>query len=191
MQFGATPSGTAVELITLRNHHGMEAKIATYGGIVTALTAPDRNGHIADVNLLAYPLQEVTDPAVIKRDLDYYTARADEHLGPAMTKSIFAILRQRLGQPEEAFRLFQSGYKPNERPPFGVIAENATSKNPYFATGAGGLLQTLLYGFGGLDITDQGLIHRPGPLPVAWKSITLKGIGPEKRTYRNPTGSSR
>jgi aldose 1-epimerase len=57
--FGHMKDGTAVELYTLRNAHGMEARIATYGGIVTSLTAPDRNRHYADVvlgydNLAAY-----------------------------------------------------------------------------------------------------------------------------------------
>ena len=49
--FGTLPSGQAVALYTLRNRHGMEARIMTYGGIVTSLTAPDRNGHFADVVL--------------------------------------------------------------------------------------------------------------------------------------------
>jgi aldose 1-epimerase len=49
--FGKTPAGAAVEIYTLRNSRGMEAKIMTYGGIVTRLTAPDRNGHFADIVL--------------------------------------------------------------------------------------------------------------------------------------------
>jgi len=49
--FGHTPAGTAVELYTLRNSQGMEARIATYGGIITSITAPDRTGHYADVVL--------------------------------------------------------------------------------------------------------------------------------------------
>jgi aldose 1-epimerase len=49
--FGKTTAGTSVELYTLRNQHGMEAHIATYGGTITSLTAPDRNGHYADVVL--------------------------------------------------------------------------------------------------------------------------------------------
>lgn len=49
--FGVLPTGAAVELYTLRNAAGMEAHIATYGGIVTSLTAPDRSGHFADVVL--------------------------------------------------------------------------------------------------------------------------------------------
>jgi len=49
--FGRTADDVAVELYTLRNRHGMQASIATYGGIVTSLTAPDRHGRYADVVL--------------------------------------------------------------------------------------------------------------------------------------------
>jgi aldose 1-epimerase len=49
--FGKTTDGRAVEIYTLRNSQGMEARIATYGGIVVSLTAPDRDGKFADVVL--------------------------------------------------------------------------------------------------------------------------------------------
>ena len=49
--FGKTPTGGNVELYTLRNRQGMEARIATYGGIVASLMAPDRAGRYADVVL--------------------------------------------------------------------------------------------------------------------------------------------
>lgn len=137
----------------------------------------------ADVNLLAYPLQIVTDPEAVRRDLDYYASRNDDAEGPAMTKSIFAILYERTEAPDKALRLFKSGYELNQRPPFGVLAESASSNNAYFATAAGGLLQALLYGFGGLDITDQGFVQYPTKLPTGWKSLTLTGVGPDKREY--------
>jgi aldose 1-epimerase len=49
--FGALPDGRDVDLYHLTNDHGMRASITTYGGIVTSLTAPDRNGRFADVVL--------------------------------------------------------------------------------------------------------------------------------------------
>jgi aldose 1-epimerase len=49
--FGKTPFGTPVELYTLRNSSGMEATIMTYGGIVTSLKVPDKNGKFGDVVL--------------------------------------------------------------------------------------------------------------------------------------------
>jgi trehalose/maltose hydrolase-like predicted phosphorylase len=135
----------------------------------------------ADVNLLAFPLHEVVDSAAILRDLRYYEPRVGE--GPAMTQAVFAVLYARLGLADRAYAVFKSGYVPNERPPFGVLAETAQGDNPYFATGAGGLLQTMLYGFGGLEITPLGVVQRRGALPVHWKSLTLNGIGPERATF--------
>jgi aldose 1-epimerase len=49
--FGKTADGTPVEIYTLRNSSGMEATIMTYGGIVTSLKVPDRNGKFGDVVL--------------------------------------------------------------------------------------------------------------------------------------------
>src|SRR5215470_12470840 len=49
--FGQTADGTTVDIFTLRNARGMEARIATYGGIIVSLTAPDRTGRFADVVL--------------------------------------------------------------------------------------------------------------------------------------------
>jgi aldose 1-epimerase len=50
-EYGHMPDGAAVELFTLRNDNGMEARIITYGGIMTSLMAPDRAGKLADVVL--------------------------------------------------------------------------------------------------------------------------------------------
>jgi aldose 1-epimerase len=49
--FGRMPDGTPIEIYTLRNSNGMEARIMTYGGVVESLQVPDRNGNIADVVL--------------------------------------------------------------------------------------------------------------------------------------------
>ena len=43
------PDGTPVEIYTLRNGKGMEARIMTYGGIVQSLKVPDKNGNLGDV----------------------------------------------------------------------------------------------------------------------------------------------
>jgi aldose 1-epimerase len=49
--FGKMPDGTPVDVYTLSNASGMEVRITTYGGAVVSLTAPDRNGKLADVVL--------------------------------------------------------------------------------------------------------------------------------------------
>ena len=49
--FGKTSDGTSVELFTLENSNGMKAKITNYGGIVTQLHVPDKDGKLGDVVL--------------------------------------------------------------------------------------------------------------------------------------------
>ncbi len=48
--FGKMPDGTPVDIYTLSDG-AFEARIATYGGVVVSLKAPDRNGKTADVVL--------------------------------------------------------------------------------------------------------------------------------------------
>jgi len=135
----------------------------------------------ADVNLLSYPLNIVKGDELLK-DLKYYEPKLAKE-GPAMGKSVFAVIYARLGDAEKAFSLFKESYEPNKRPPFGALSESATSNNPYFVTGAGGMLQTVLFGFGGLHLTEEGIIQVNPILPKEWKSLTLKGIGVENKTY--------
>ena len=49
--FGKLADGTAVELFTLKNATGMTVKITNYGGIITHLLVPDKNGKLGDVVL--------------------------------------------------------------------------------------------------------------------------------------------
>ena len=49
--FGTGPNGEEVYLYTLRNNHGVEVSITNYGGAITSILAPDRNGVFGDVVL--------------------------------------------------------------------------------------------------------------------------------------------
>ncbi len=137
----------------------------------------------ADVNLLAYPLKEITDVAQIKKDLAYYEQRIPNEGTPAMTQAIFTLLYARLGDGNKAYQWFKDAYMPNLNSPFRVIAETKGGTNPYFATGAGGILQSVLMGFGGLDISENGIIQLKSALPNQWKKVTITGVGTKKQTF--------
>ncbi len=139
----------------------------------------------ADVNLLSYPLKEIKDPISITRDLKYYESRVPDAGTPAMTQAVFTTLYSRLGDGASAFKWFKEAYLPNLLPPFRVIAETKGGTNPYFATGAGGIIQSVLMGFGGLEITPTGITQIKTSLPPTWKNLTLKGIGLQKKEYVN------
>ena len=57
-----------------------------------------------------------------------------------------------------------------------MFAETKDGNNPYFMTGAGGVIQSLVFGFGGYDITENGLVKIQTAIPVEWKSVTIKGF---------------
>lgn len=137
----------------------------------------------ADANLLAYPLGVITDEYRQRQDLEYYAERIDQKDGPAMSYSVYCVQYARMGEADKAYEMFRRCYEPNLKKPFGVISETPTSNNPYFMTGAGGLLQVVLNGFCGLQITDEGIVQLPSALPSHWKRVTVTGVGSDKKTY--------
>jgi aldose 1-epimerase len=49
--FGRTPDGQQVEVFTLKNSGGLEVRAISYGGIITSIKTPDRQGTMADIVL--------------------------------------------------------------------------------------------------------------------------------------------
>ncbi len=47
--WGMTPDGKTVELYTLKNNKGAEARIMNYGGVLVSLKVPDRTGALGDI----------------------------------------------------------------------------------------------------------------------------------------------
>jgi trehalose/maltose hydrolase-like predicted phosphorylase len=176
-ELGITPDPdwdlVAQNIPILKFPDGTTKENATYNGVEIKQ---------ADANLLAYPLDIITDKTQIERDLNYYEPRMSPN-GPAMGNAVLSTLYSRLGDPEKAHQIFVKSYKPNEVPPFGVISETAGGTNPYFATGAGGMLQSVIFGFGGLRITDAGIQQIRSKLPKNWKSLEIRGMGLNKMNY--------
>lgn len=56
--FGRLKDGTPVKIFTLRNEHGMVAKVMEHGAIITELLALDRQGRVTNVLLGAKTLDE-------------------------------------------------------------------------------------------------------------------------------------
>ena len=164
----------ADNLVFTYNAEGVTMEYTGYNGQLIKQT---------DVNMLAYPLGVITDRDHILRDIEYYFDRIDPN-GPAMSNAIIAVLYARLGDPDMAFKVFKKSYTDKLRPPFGVLSENANNSRVSFATGLGGILQSVIFGFAGVEITEEGIIQLPTKLPSHWKSLTVTGVGPQKQDFR-------
>lgn len=167
------------------NHVADNIPILTFKDGVTKEHATYEGEEIkqADVNLLAYPLGLISDKMQIEKDLNYYESRMSP-TGPAMGVAIVSTLYNKLGQSEKSAELFAYSYKRNEVPPFGVISETAGGTNPYFATGAGGMLQAVISGFGGLMIGNDGVYQEESTIPKSWGELIITGVGKDNKTFR-------
>ena len=130
----------------------------------------------ADVNLISFPLDVITDPKIVHQNLAYYEDRIDEQ-GPNMSFCMLAGAAARSGDAAKATQLFEKALMPYRKGPFRILSLRKQRPSTYFGTSAGGLLQVVILGFGGLHFTEQGLVQKDPLLPDGWTSIELKGIG--------------
>lgn len=137
--------------------------------------APDQRGHKqADCELLLYPRRLRMAEEVAARTFDHYKASVSQY-GPAMTTSIYATIAAQLGRAEEAGKHFKESYEPFLLPPYYLYSEKRTSPRPCFVTGVAGTLQAILYGFAGMEPTEEGL-RAKFLLPPGWERLQITGI---------------
>lgn len=132
----------------------------------------------ADAILLGFPLGLNMTEEVWGNDLRYYEERTDEN-GPAMTWGMHAIGHIYLNEKEEAAKTFNRSFA-YIQPPFGVWSETVSGQGATnFITGAGGFLQTVLFGWPRLRLEDDGISMHPTCLENAksWKLRKLAYLG--------------
>ena len=143
----------------------------------------------ADSQLLIYPLDVPMSKSAQAATLDYCLNHTIQE-GPAMTDSINALIAARLGRAQQSLDLFHSSYRPFMRGPWDAFSEKRTTDNVYFCTGMGGCLQTVLYGFAGLNVAQPGVsglgvavaksggvgLYADPHLPPGWTELTVQGV---------------
>jgi aldose 1-epimerase len=77
--YGITPDGQEVVLYTLTNANGLKAEIINYGGIITSLMVPDRDGNLADIVLGYDSLKDyLVNPTFFGAIIGRYANRLEE-----------------------------------------------------------------------------------------------------------------
>lgn len=129
----------------------------------------------ADVILLGFPLMVNMSLDVRRSDLSFYEPRTNPR-GPAMTKSMFAIGWLDIGDYARAEISFNESYV-NAKAPFMVWTEGADGGGAVnFITGAGGFLQSLLFGYGGLRLHGNQQLHFNPMLPPGATQMKFVGV---------------
>jgi trehalose/maltose hydrolase-like predicted phosphorylase len=140
--------------------------------------------------LILWPLERedlVEDPIAF---LDRFEGKEGPD-GPAMSLSVYALIRARYGDVDHAHKTWRTSWKKyTDGNPQLLFSERPGRKDlTYFNTGAAGCLNAVIYGFIGARIVDDAtadrakiplnndrwLVFRPN-LPKAWKTVTFKGM---------------
>ncbi|WP_144241249.1 glycosyl hydrolase family 65 protein [Fimbriimonas ginsengisoli] len=146
--------------------------------------------------LSIYPLQYPPAEAQAKAMMDRLSDKVIKN-GPAMTDSVHSIIWSRLGEKDKAYETWQKSWVPFTTSPFLLFSEKRLRPTTYFTTGAGGSLQSVLFGFLGFRIDwkqepgaawttqlrrDAWLSIKPN-LPKTWKSVKFKNFTVLGRPY--------
>lgn len=135
----------------------------------------------ADTILLGYPLLVSMPKALRSGDLEVY-ANVSDPAGPAMTWSMFSVNFRDVGDLEQADAFFTRGYVDNAVGDFLEWHEGThASGSANFLTGAGGFLQSVWAGYGGMRFINGTLVlQNPSPLPgstsLALRSVYFRGV---------------
>jgi kojibiose phosphorylase len=120
-----------------------------------------------DVLMLLYLLRDFYDRRTLQANWDYYAPRTDHTYGSSLGPAIHAILACELGRPEEAYEHFKRTALMDLQDLRGNTSDGM------HAAAAGGLWQALVFGFGGVHLTDSGPIAAPR-LPPGWKRLKFR-----------------
>jgi trehalose/maltose hydrolase-like predicted phosphorylase len=158
---------------------------------------PERAYQQAAAPLILWPLERedlVDDPIAFLERFEGKEAPG----GPAMSLSVYALIRARYGDADRAHKTWRESWKKyTDGNPMLLFSERPGRKDlTYFNTGAAGCLNAVIYGFIGARIVDDAskddakialkngrwLVFRPN-LPSAWKKVTFKGMQVLGKSY--------
>jgi kojibiose phosphorylase len=124
-----------------------------------------------DVLMLFYLMREsqefpYSEPA-LQQNWDYYAPRTDITYGSSLGPAIHAILASDLNQTTEAYNRFLQAALVDLEDTRGNAADGIHGAS------AGGIWQTVVFGFGGIKLTADGPIATPH-LPPNWTRLIFK-----------------
>lgn len=139
--------------------------------------------------LAIYPLQYPPAEKEARVMMDRFADKVIKN-GPAMTESVHSIIWSRLGEKEKAYATWLRSWQEFVKQPHLLFSEKRNKDVTYFTTGAGGSLQSVIYGFLGFRLDskkepgaawskklngESWLSIKPN-LPPAWKSVKFKNF---------------
>lgn len=120
----------------------------------------------ADVVMLLHLLGEEFDEETKRLNYSYYEKRTMH--GSSLSPSIYAIMGLKVGDASRAYRYLR-------RAAFlDLVDLQGNTREGIHAANAGGVWQTVVFGFAGLWTDDTGLLHIHPRLPEEWEGLSFR-----------------
>jgi kojibiose phosphorylase len=120
-----------------------------------------------DVLMLLYLLRDRYDRETLQANWDYYAPRTDHTYGSSLGPAIHTILACELGMREEAYEHFMRAALVD------LEDSRGNTGDGIHAASAGGVWQAVVFGFGGIRLTEEGPVAHPR-LPPGWKRLEFR-----------------
>lgn len=122
-----------------------------------------------DVLMLLYLMRDTQAASddVLQKNWDYYAPRTDITYGSSLTPAIHAILAAKLGAAAEAYQQFMQAAMAD------LDDNRANTASGIHAASAGGVWQAVVFGFGGIELKENGPVATPH-LPATWTRLKFK-----------------
>ncbi|MDM3850795.1 MAG: beta-phosphoglucomutase [Aphanizomenon gracile PMC627.10] len=124
-----------------------------------------------DVLMLLYLMRESADfpynQSTLQANWDYYAPRTDISYGSSLGPAIHAILAADLGKLQEAYECFMQAAIVD------LEDKRGNTQDGIHGASAGGIWQTVIFGFGGIQLRENDLIANPR-LPPTWTRLKFK-----------------
>ncbi|MEH2024579.1 beta-phosphoglucomutase [Nostoc sp.] len=124
-----------------------------------------------DVLMLLYLMRESADfpynEKALQTNWDYYAPRTDITYGSSLGPAVQAILASDLGKSTAAYEQFMRALMVD-------LEDNRGNTNDgIHGASAGGIWQAVIFGFGGIQLTENGPVANPH-LPPGWTRLKFK-----------------
>jgi kojibiose phosphorylase len=136
-----------------------------------------------DVLMLMYLLPDLYDAETVRANYEYYTRRTDHTFGSSLGPSIMAIIACRVADLSAAYEHFMRA----ARADLFDVRDNAG--DGIHGASAGGLWQAVVFGFAGLQQTEEGWKTNPR-LPDGWKRLAFNIVDHGKLVHFDVTKES-
>ncbi|MHC0061680.1 beta-phosphoglucomutase [Nostoc sp. UIC 10890] len=124
-----------------------------------------------DILMLLYLMRESADfpysEKALQTNWDYYAPRTDITYGSSLGPAVHAILASDLSKSIEAYELFIRALMVD------LEDNRGNTSDGIHGASAGGIWQAVIFGFGGIQLTENGPVANPH-LPPGWTRLKFK-----------------